>query len=350
MNILYGVAGEGLGHAVRSRPLIEHLQKFHNVKVVVSGNAYKFLKDKVNNVNEITGMHIDYKNNEVRSVKTPAANIAKADKLIFKNFFTALKVLKGFKPDVVITDFEMLSYFIGKFRRIPVICLDNNHALTHLKIDKIKSGARFLGTLVVQTRNPGCSEYIITSFFDAQPKNKKVKIFPPLLREEMINAVSEEKEHILVYQTSTSFKKQLVDVFIKFPKEKFIVYGFNKHEQVLNTFFRENSEDEFIDNLRTCKAVITNGGFTLMTEAFHLGKPVLSIPIKKHHEQAVNAHYAEKLGYGMRADDFTDETLKKFISNIEQYKTKLKSYRKSNNNELISYIERRLGELPNFNI
>ena len=41
MNILYGVVGEGMGHATRSRVVIEHLRtKGHQVKVVVSGRAH----------------------------------------------------------------------------------------------------------------------------------------------------------------------------------------------------------------------------------------------------------------------------------------------------------------------
>jgi nicotinate phosphoribosyltransferase len=38
MKILYGVVGEGMGHATRSKVTIEHLiAKGHSVKIVVSG-------------------------------------------------------------------------------------------------------------------------------------------------------------------------------------------------------------------------------------------------------------------------------------------------------------------------
>ena len=39
MRILYGVVGEGMGHATRSSVLLEHLTKQHEVHVVVSGRA-----------------------------------------------------------------------------------------------------------------------------------------------------------------------------------------------------------------------------------------------------------------------------------------------------------------------
>ena len=36
MRILYGVVGEGMGHATRSRVLLEELTKEHEVHIVVS--------------------------------------------------------------------------------------------------------------------------------------------------------------------------------------------------------------------------------------------------------------------------------------------------------------------------
>lgn len=40
MRILYGVTGEGMGHAIRSRVLLEHLvAQGHEVMVVASGKA-----------------------------------------------------------------------------------------------------------------------------------------------------------------------------------------------------------------------------------------------------------------------------------------------------------------------
>jgi len=39
MRILYGVVGEGMGHAMRSRVILHELVKEHQVQVVVSGRA-----------------------------------------------------------------------------------------------------------------------------------------------------------------------------------------------------------------------------------------------------------------------------------------------------------------------
>jgi len=41
MRILYGVVGEGMGHAMRSRVVLDELVKRHHVQVVLSGRAYE---------------------------------------------------------------------------------------------------------------------------------------------------------------------------------------------------------------------------------------------------------------------------------------------------------------------
>ena len=62
--------------------------------------------------------------------------------------------------------------------------------------------------------------------------------------------------------------------------------------------FRPFSETVFLDDLRSARAVIAGGGFSLLSECVYLHKPVLSIPVEGQFEQVLNARYLEKLGYG----------------------------------------------------
>ena len=55
MRILYGVNGEGMGHATRSEVVIEDLLGDHEVKVMASGAAFRYLSGPLGNVNEIFG-------------------------------------------------------------------------------------------------------------------------------------------------------------------------------------------------------------------------------------------------------------------------------------------------------
>src|SRR5262249_5645920 len=48
MRILYGVVGEGMGHAIRSRVILDELVQRHDVQVVVSGRAHDYLAKRAN--------------------------------------------------------------------------------------------------------------------------------------------------------------------------------------------------------------------------------------------------------------------------------------------------------------
>jgi len=49
--MLYGVCGEGLGHASRSKILINYLKKQnHEIKIIAGGKAYKFLSEEFDDI------------------------------------------------------------------------------------------------------------------------------------------------------------------------------------------------------------------------------------------------------------------------------------------------------------
>src|SRR5689334_13685513 len=78
MRILYGVVGEGMGHAIRSRVILDELVKRHDVQVVVSGRAHDYLAKRANDhlqVKKIWGFTIVTEDNEVRKFRTVLENV-----------------------------------------------------------------------------------------------------------------------------------------------------------------------------------------------------------------------------------------------------------------------------------
>ena len=70
-----------------------------------------------------------------------------------------------------------------------------------------------------------------------------------------------------------------------------------------NLEFRPRSNEGFVEDLRTARGVVAGGGFSLLSEAVYLGKPMLAIPLRGQFEQLMNARYLEREGYGICADD-----------------------------------------------
>ena len=111
-----------------------------------------------------------------------------------------------------------------------------------------------------------------------------------------------------------------------------------------NLIFRKFNEDIFYEDFRTAKAVITNGGFTLISEAIYLKKPIYSIPALGNFEQILNGYYVEKLSYGEYNEQMDIDSIIKFLNKLDIYQKKLNTLKKTDNSaifeKLIESIEK----------
>ena len=89
MRILYGVVGEGMGHATRSQVILRHLVQHHEVEIVVSGRAHAYLQKAFPSlrVHEIAGLNMIYEDNAVRRRRT-AWDVLKKLPAFAENFVT----------------------------------------------------------------------------------------------------------------------------------------------------------------------------------------------------------------------------------------------------------------------
>ena len=120
---------------------------------------------------------------------------------------------------------------------------------------------------------------------------------------------------------------------------KFVVYGFDIDKIDSNVIFRKFNNTQWLKDLSECKAVIANGGFSLLSEAVSLHKPVLSIPINGQFEQILNALYIKRLGYGETYDSVDAKKIIKFIKNLKKYESNLKDFKKEDNSKVLAKIE-----------
>ena len=89
-----------------------------------------------------------------------------------------------------------------------------------------------------------------------------------------------------------------------------------------NLVFREFSETGFVDDLRTARAVIAGGGFSLMSEAVSLHVPMLSVPLERQFEQMLNAQYLSALGYGHWVPALDAQVVRDFLDNVPRLSRK----------------------------
>jgi uncharacterized protein (TIGR00661 family) len=352
MRILYGVVGEGMGHATRSKVVCEHLvEKGHDVKIVVSGRAHGFLAKTFKDVVEIKGLTIRYVDNRMDRDGTLARNVVAAPGMLASNVDAYFKKVAGFAPDAVISDFESYAYLFAKRHGLPILSIDNQQIISRCKLGKFaKEGVKVdyqMTKAFVRAKLPACDHYVITTFFypPIRPKfEKTTTLVPPILRKSILEAKKRAKlgDHVLVYQTSTS-NTALLDELNSIKEAKFVVYGLRKNARVGNCTLKDFSEEGFVEDLATSRAVVANGGLSLIGEAIFLGKPIFSIPVGNQYEQVLNARYLEELGWGLGAARIEADLLRLFLAESGKYATRVARHRQDGNRELFDVVDRVLA-------
>ena len=344
--VFYCVCGEGMGHAIRTGVIVDRIKDKYDIYIFSSDRAYEYLNSKFDNVYEIGGFNTVYINNKVNNLKT-LSNAAKRNPTNIKVGYEILyKKAIQLHPDVIVTDFEIYATIVSKLRNIPLISLDNIHMITQTKIDypKNKIGEMLKAKGVIKTYVIKPKVHILTSFFYPRIKARKnAVIYPPIIREDILKLEPKKGNHIIVYQTSRESEK-LVKRLKLLKNEQFIVYGFNKDEIDENLTYKSFNENEFYEDLASAKAVICNGGFTFISEAIHLKKPIYSVPAIGNFEQILNGFYVQKLGYGEYHEAMAAEKISRFLKRLPRYQEKLSKVKKTNNDgivrELIYRIEK----------
>ncbi len=345
MRILYGVVGEGMGHATRSRVVLEHLTKNHDVHIVVSGRARDYLSKRFENVHNIWGFTLNYEGNSVKKWQSVLQNLKGAVTGFPQNVKKYFEIVDDFRPDVVISDFESFSYLFARNHFIPCISVDNMQIINRCKHEPELIGPHEdqfeLTRSLVKAKLPGAFHYLITTFFHPKVRKERTTLVPSILRPEIIAAKSEPGAHLLVYQTMTS-NTALIEELRKSGIECRI-YGFKRDitsdVREGNLVFKPFSEAGFIDDLRTARGVVGGGGYTLMSEAVYLRKPMLSVPIGGQFEQVLNALYLEKLNYGTHAKALDGQVLGQFLERVDGCAKSLESFKQEGNGVLLSKLD-----------
>ena len=112
--ILYSVCGEGMGHAIRARVLLNHLTKDHEVHIFASDRAYSYLSARFDNVYEIGGFNTVYEDNTVQNTKTFIKGMKDLPGDLKSSIRLMYSVAKAVKPHLIISDFEFYSNLLSK--------------------------------------------------------------------------------------------------------------------------------------------------------------------------------------------------------------------------------------------
>ena len=343
MRVLYGVNGEGMGHATRSHVVIESLLGNHEVRVVASQAAFKYLKDRLPQVDEIMGPSFAMEQGEIRRWATVRQNLRMGPKELPETVKHWLAMVDEWEPEVVVTDFEPLSGVYARLSRTPLVCVDNIHMIDRCKHDKEIVGAEHadfaMARAITRAMVPTAGDYLVLTFFKPPIMRGRTTLIAPIVRPEIEAAGAEDGDHLVVY---SSGDPHLLEA-LRSSGMRCLVYGMRggPEEDTVdgNLEFRPRSNEGFVHDLRTARAVVAGGGFSLMSEAVYLGKPMLAVPLHGQFEQLMNARYLERERFGMCATEVTPELLKDFVGRLDEFDEALGGYEQDGNSAALQTIE-----------
>jgi uncharacterized protein (TIGR00661 family) len=270
-----------------------------------------------------------------------------------RNIQAYFALIEQFEPEVVISDFESWTYFYAKAHRLPILSIDNMQIINRCRHPpEILEGYQpsfEVARAFVKSKLPFCDHYLITSFFRPPVRKERTSLHPPILRPEILQAGAEAEaergDHLLVYQTAE--KGEALARTLQSTGLPCRVYGMRRSltedEVDGNLRHRPFSEQGFIDDLASARAVIAGGGFTVMSECVYLRKPMLAVPIERQFEQVLNARWLERLGYGAWARHLDDPSVvHRFLEQVPKCEERLAGYSQDGNRELLAALDEQL--------
>ena len=349
MRILYGVAGEGMGHATRSHAFLADIVGEHDVLIVASGRAHDYLAQHFPQVREILGFSLAYEDNAIRRWETVVTNLRGAMSGWPAQVRSFYQIARDFEPDVVVSDFESFVLTVARRERVPAISVDNIMMLDRCRHDEGIIGDETLdfelARQIARTKAAGLRHAIVPTFFRPPLRRTATTLVAPVLREAVLAAEAEQGEHLLVYQTAAGS-----ETLVRALHETGLpcrLYGVRRDLEedlvVGELVYRPFSETVFLDDLRTARAAIAGGGFSLLSECVYLHKPALSIPVTGQFEQTLNARYLARLGYGEYAEAPTPEAIGAFLERLPQHERALEGYAQDGNEEALAALREQLA-------
>ncbi|MFN5183893.1 MAG: glycosyltransferase family protein [Bacteroidota bacterium] len=338
---IFFVQGEGRGHMTQAIAMKQILiEKGHEVVAVVIGMSerreipdYVKLKfdcpiERLDSPNFVT----DKKNKGIRIPETIAHTLINLRK--YTKSLNQIKILfKVYSIDAVINFFDPLVglFYLTNKCNIPHICVAHQYIYHHeeFKFPRGRFTDRFALKWFTGLTGAGSIKRMAISFYElSQSRDNKIKIVPPLLRDELFDIKKANENYFLVYLVNNGYLEDIIAWHKKNPEK--ILHCFTDTSNLpdikgVNQNFQlhQLNDKKFLEMMATAKAMVSTAGFESVCEAMYLNKPVLMVPVAGHFEQFCNARDAFLAGAGLYSDSFK---ISKIVDFSEKFDVKNENF------------------------
>jgi uncharacterized protein (TIGR00661 family) len=298
MNILYAIQATGNGHISRAMELLPFLKEYGNIDIFLSGGNSHLALDAP----------IKYRSKGLSLYYNCAGGL------------DYWQILKGIHPmrirneirdlpvekyDLVLNDFDYITSAACAKKKVPSI--NYGHQASFLSANTPRPSTRNSTGEWILKNYARATHYVGLHF---KPYDKF--IFTPVVKQSILDATPTDKGYITVYLPSYC-EPQLIEIFSPFNDLQFDVFcgQIAEPKQVGNIKLLPVNKKLFNESLIHCSGLITGGGFETPAEALHLGKKIISIPIRSQYEQQCNAAALQEMG--IRVLKTIDHTFKDHV-------------------------------------
>jgi uncharacterized protein (TIGR00661 family) len=330
--IVYSLAGEGRGHATRTRTVIEALQREHRIIVLAPGVAHQLLADAYCRSDRVTvhaipGLQFQYRGKRLDYLRSCCLAVPFLWRM--RSWIDRIAgLLREEKPDLAITDFEPLLPRAAERCGVPYLSFDHQHCLLVNDLSHLPWLLRCKAWLLapsVRLFYRRQRRTIVSSFYQPplKPHVRHVTQTGTLLRPEILRSRSVPGESVLVYMRRF-LHDNLLDALRRCGRPVKI-YGLEPRPPQDGIEFCQVDERNFLQDLSRCYAVISNAGNQLVGEAFYLKKPFLALPESGNFEQAINAHFVRESGGGdwISCEKLDASFLRQFLDKVPVYREQI---------------------------
>lgn len=284
MRILYGVQGTGNGHITRARAMAPALvAEGVEVDFLFSGRPIDqfFDMEAFGDYALRGGLTMVTEGGRIRPLKT----LAQATPATFIGEIRALNVTDY---DLILTDFEPITAWAGRFSDVPVLGLGHQYAF-HYPIPQHRGGPHH--RLVMKYFAPVSQSLGFHWYHFGMP------ILPPIAP---VQKASDDRDSdLIVVYLPFEDPQKIEDLLVAHDHYRFAVYHpqarTSQHDHVQ---WHMPSRDKFHHDLVRCNGVLCNAGFELSSEVLQIGCKLLVKPVSGQTEQISNCIALQQIGLG----------------------------------------------------